>query len=871
MADKRISQLVERTDIANNDVVPIVASGATTTNKATISSIQEFMQENLDLGVTSVGITLGTTGTDVSVTGSPITTSGNITLNIPDASTTARGLVNTIPQTFNGSKTFSLNLNVAGLTVGRGASNGNQFNGIAGNTALGQQALFSITTGFPNTAVGVEALRNITTGVNNIGIGSEAGKVDVISGAANATSNSSIYIGNNSKPNANGGSNEVVIGHNAAGSGSNTVTIGNSSTTLNRFFGRVMHGDAVAADQSATLGQVNTSLAGYVTLGTAQTITAQKTFSTSGSSDTAIINHGSGSGIALNITKAGNGEGLRVAKTSGSGNAVTITGGLLSAGAATFGGNILSNEFLYVREQIATTLLANYTQIYANSTHFGFNNGAGTASAVFTYNGSWNYTLPSASGTLALTSNLSAYLPLAGGTLTGALNGTSASFTGNLTTSGELLVSGSTGYIQVGTGSLSKVSIESTGTIGIIGTRDASDLVLRTNLTPRLTLASTGAATFSSTIRSNNTNGLGIGDISGYRRIQYDPANTRFGFLTDANGLANIEAGAATFSSSVQTGGNVLIPAGSRLAFVGDTDRFMTPEDNIQGARIKTPGGFVVESTGATFSSSVTAGGNVNINGSGARILIQDTNQGTAGFIAGRAASEVFLGNDGGLPLSFLVNSTERMRITSGGYLKASNNGTYYGSTGGYHEIRSNAEDWTNIVSNTNASPYGIFIQYTSASPNGISNEFLTCRDSGLTIRAVIRSNGGLSNYQANDTNLSDERTKKDIEPLESYWDKFKAIEIVKFKYKDQTHDDFNIGVIAQQVESVAPEFVDVDGWVDKPELDEEGNEIVTEEEPLKSIYTADLHHATIKVLQEAMAKIEKLEEEISSLKNQIK
>jgi hypothetical protein len=56
MADKRISQLVERTDIANNDVVPIVASGASTTNKATISSIQTYMQENLDVGVTSVGV-----------------------------------------------------------------------------------------------------------------------------------------------------------------------------------------------------------------------------------------------------------------------------------------------------------------------------------------------------------------------------------------------------------------------------------------------------------------------------------------------------------------------------------------------------------------------------------------------------------------------------------------------------------------------------------------------------------------------------------------------------------------------------------------------------------------------------------------------
>ena len=83
---------------------------------------------------------------------------------------------------------------------------------------------------------------------------------------------------------------------------------------------------------------LTSDLAGYVTLGTTQTITGQKTFSTSGGSDTAIINHGSGSGIALNITKGGNNEALRVAKTSGSGNAVTITGGLLSAEAATLTG-----------------------------------------------------------------------------------------------------------------------------------------------------------------------------------------------------------------------------------------------------------------------------------------------------------------------------------------------------------------------------------------------------------------------------------------------------------------------------------------------------------------------------------------------------
>lgn len=57
-------------------------------------------------GVTSVGITIGTSGTDVNVSNSPITSSGNITLNIPSASETARGLITTANQVFAGKKTF---------------------------------------------------------------------------------------------------------------------------------------------------------------------------------------------------------------------------------------------------------------------------------------------------------------------------------------------------------------------------------------------------------------------------------------------------------------------------------------------------------------------------------------------------------------------------------------------------------------------------------------------------------------------------------------------------------------------------------------------------------------------------------------------
>jgi hypothetical protein len=168
--------------------------------------------------------------------------------------------------------------------------------------------------------------------------------------------------------------------------------------------------------------------------------------------------------------------------------------------------------------------------------------------------------------------------------------------------------------------------------------------------------------------------------------------------------------------------------------------------------------------------------------------------------------------------------------------------------------------DWSvyfeNAVTFTGLPIYGILNNFAT-SPNSVSSYFMYSADS-TTQRFSVRANGGIYNFQANDSNLSDERTKKDIALLESYWDKFKAIEIVKFKYKDQTHDDYNIGVIAQQVEKVAPEFVDIDGW-EKAEFDEEGNQIIVEE-PLKSIYTSDMYHAAIKVLQEAMAKIEELQ-----------
>jgi hypothetical protein len=132
--------------------------------------------------------------------------------------------------------------------------------------------------------------------------------------------------------------------------------------------------------------------------------------------------------------------------------------------------------------------------------------------------------------------------------------------------------------------------------------------------------------------------------------------------------------------------------------------------------------------------------------------------------------------------------------------------------------------------------------------------EFLNCFQVGVT-KMFVDSDGGIGNYQSFDQDLSDIRVKNSITSIDSYWNKIKDIEIVKYKYNNQTDDDFNIGVIAQQVESIAPEFVFDDGWKGPGD------------EKYKTVYNKDMYFASIKVLQEVMSKIENLENQIEELK----
>ena len=98
------------------------------------------------------------------------------------------------------------------------------------NAAVGRDSLKNNTVGVSNAAVGNQALLNNIIGSANVAIGNIAGSL-VFGGTANDTPNNSVFIGAGTKSKTNADSNQIIIGHNAIGEGTNTARIGNTATT----------------------------------------------------------------------------------------------------------------------------------------------------------------------------------------------------------------------------------------------------------------------------------------------------------------------------------------------------------------------------------------------------------------------------------------------------------------------------------------------------------------------------------------------------------------------------------------------------------------------------------------------------------------
>ena len=151
-------------------------------------------------------------------------------------------------------------------------------------------------------------------------------------------------------------------------------------------------------------------------------------------------------------------------------------------------------------------------------------------------------------------------------------------------------------------------------------------------------------------------------------------------------------------------------------------------------------------------------------------------------------------------------------------------------------------------MQNSNAAPYGIACLYTGASPNSTISQYLYCDDTG-GLRMEVRSNGGIANYTANNVILSDRREKTNFTPATPYLDKICAIPVQTFNYIDQNLEEdggLTLGVVAQDVQAVAPELVSEGNWGSK-----ENPKMRLE------IYQTDMQYALMKALQELKAEFD--------------
>lgn len=265
---------------------------ATTTGVLTITPTSDF-DGNVVLSIKSIGVSSASStfanslaGVPLEIRASDITTNSFLGRNSGRRNTTGNnntflgniaGQNNTTANnnTFIGSVTGSANTTGSNnVFVGANAGSANTTgstntavgsNSLTGNTtgtnnaAFGNQSLQSLTTGSfntafggaslqltttssSNTALGYQALLANTTGTINSAFGREAGRYIADKTTAAATSSNSLFLGYRTSPLADSQTNQIVIGHDATGLGSNTTILGNSATLVTAIYGNLLLG-----------------------------------------------------------------------------------------------------------------------------------------------------------------------------------------------------------------------------------------------------------------------------------------------------------------------------------------------------------------------------------------------------------------------------------------------------------------------------------------------------------------------------------------------------------------------------------------------------------------------------------------------------
>ena len=243
-----------------------------------------------------------------------------------------------------------------------------------------------------------------------------------------------------------------------------------------------------------------------------------------------------------------------------------------------------------------------------------------------------------------------------------------------------------------------------------------------------------------------------------------------------ANGTASVSYAPGIFFAVGPTANDTTTPIVFRNSNATERARIDTSGRLLVGTSTASGGAFIQvvgRSGAATDNSQIRLGRGSSVAGADSTLgvlLFTDNTDNTGAYIYSQSDGSWTSGSShpGRLVFSTTASGaagpTERMRINSDGVIS--------GYTGGIditRNVDSAAATGSFINSSaTTGNQYGVYVRL-DGDPNNTSQYFLDCFGS-TTQRARIRSNGGLANYQSNNVDLSDERTKRDISSVSSTW-----------------------------------------------------------------------------------------------------